>query len=261
MGLFDFAADRSDTVSSSSSFNQSQASSISGGAAASSSEDRLAFEDIFARLFGGAEGAAGGLDPSLLTETANTLFTGGVGFLDQIGNDAGTAHLQSRLGGDNEVLQEQIDLLGDDLGKFFNEQLNPAITSQAVAGGALGGGRQGVAQGLATQAVGDSFSRGATALRAGDIAARDAAAGTLAQNSIQGALAAITGIPALGGVAEQGFSAGLRPFELLAGILGDPTRLNSTSSGSANFAQSLSSAFGSSTANSTTESRGFKIGF
>ncbi len=258
---FGFGASRSDTTSSSSSFDRSNASSTSGGFGVSSSEQRVAFEDIFARLFGGAEGAAAGLDPSMLTDAANTLFSGGTGFLGQIGHDAGSQYLTDRLGANNQVLEEQIGLLGEDLGKFFTEQLNPAITSQAVAGGQLGGGRQGVAQGLATQAVGEQFARGATALRAGDIAARDAAAQGLATNTIQGAMAALQGLPALAGVAEQGFGAGLRPYELLAGILGGPTTLTSAGSTSADFARSISESYGQSQANSRTRGRSFNIGF
>ena len=258
---FSFGANTSSTVSSSSSTDRSKAGSVSGGAASASSEDRVAFEDVFARLFGGAEGAAGGLDPSMLTDAANSLFSSGSGFMEGLGGDVGSQYLEGRLSGDNQVLEDQIGLLGEDLGKFFNEELLPGIGSEAAGGGQLGGGRQGVAQGRAVDAVGEQFTRGATALRAGDINARDAAAGTLAQNSIQGAMTALQGIPALAGIAEMGFGAGLAPFERLASILGDQTTLTSAGSSSADFANSFSESFGSSRADSRSEGKGIKLGF
>ncbi len=44
----------------------------------------------------------------------------------------------------------------------------PGITSEAVAGGALGGGRQGVAQGKAVESVGREFRRGSLEIRNAD---------------------------------------------------------------------------------------------
>lgn len=261
MGLTSFGGERSSTVSNSSSFDRSNAASVSGGASQSQSQDSIAFEDVFARLFGGAEGAAAGLDPSMLTTAANTLFSSGSGFMQGIGADAGSQYQRDRLGGENPVLQEQIDLLGGDLSKFFGETLNPQITSQAVGGGQLGGGRQGVAQGRAIDAVGEQFRQGATALRGADIASRDAVAGNLAGNSVQGAAVGLQGIPALAGVADLGFGAGLSPYERLAGILGGPTTLNTAGSSAADFASSFSNSFGYSNASSTSSSRGIKLGF
>ena len=244
---FSFGSDRSSTVSSSESYDQSNAGSVSGGFGVASSQDTIAFEDIFARMFGGAEGAAGGLDPSMLTGAANQLFGAGTQFMQGIGGDAGSQYMQDRLGGDNQVLEDQIGLLGEDLSKFFGEELNPQITSQAVAGGQLGGGRQGVAQGRAMDAVGEQFTRGATALRAGDMQARDALAGTLGQQGIQGAMAGLGGLGSMAGIANMGFSAGMAPYERLAAILGGPTTLGSSSSTSADFANSFSNSFGRST--------------
>ena len=258
---FSFGGSRTTSNSQSSSIDLSRSSSVSGGASQSQSEQSIAFEDVFARLFGGAEGAAGGLDPSLLTGAANQLFSSGTGFLDNIGGDAGSRYLEGRISGDNPILQDQIDLLGEDLGNFFSEELNPAITSNAVGGGQLGGGRQGVAQGRAISQVSDSFTRGATALRAGDIAARDAAASGLAANAISGAQTAFAGIPALAGAADLGFSAGLAPYERLAGILGGPTVLGSSSSSAADWARAFSNSFGQSSASSTSSGRALSIGF
>lgn len=259
--MFSFGGSTSSSSSQSESYEQSQSASQSGGVSVSGSEQSVAFEDIFSRLFGGAEGAAAGLDPSMLTETANMLFSSGLAFMNNMGADEGSHYLRGRLQGDNEVLQEQIDLLQSDLGSFFREELNPAITSQSVHGGALGGGRQGVAQGKAIEEVGDQFTRGATALRAGDIAARDAAASTLAGNAIQGTQAAMSMIPALAGVADMGFSAGMAPYERLAAILGDKSVLGSSFSTSADWASAWSDAWGESSASSKSSSKSLSMGF
>ena len=258
---FGFGGSTSSSRSNSSSVQGSRSDAVSGGASSSQSQDQIAFEDVFARLFGGAEGAAAGLDPSMLTAAANQLFSSGSSFMSGLGEDAGTKFLKERLSGDNEVLQDQIDLLGEDLGKFFNEELLPGIETNAIAGGQLGGGRQGVAQGRAIDAVGEQFTRGATTLRAGDIAARDAAAGTIAGNDIAGAQTGLAGIPALLGAADFGFGAGLAPSERLAAILGGPTVLGSSSANALDFARSFSSSFGRSSASSRSDSRSFSLGF
>lgn len=258
---FGFGGSTSTQRSESSSFDRSVSGSGSGGASVAGSEQSIAFEDIFARLFGGAEGAAAGLDPSILTGAANTLFSSGTGFMDQIGGDAGSDFLRGRLTDDNPVLQEQIDLLQSDLGDFFSEELNPAITSQAVGGGQLGGGRQGVAQGRAISEVADQFTRGATALRAGDISVRDQAASTLAGNAITGAQAGFSGMGALAGVADMGFSAGLAPSERLAAILGGPTVLGSSFSTAADWARAWSESYGESSATSRRDDKSLSIGF
>lgn len=257
---FGFGGSTSSTVSNSFSRDESKAGSVSGGRSGAISQDSVAFEDVFARLFGGAEGAAAGLDPSMLTEAANTLFSGGTGFMDSLGANTATDYMNERLGSENPVLQDQIDLLSEDIGGFFNEQLLPGITSEAVGGGQLGGGRQGVAQGRAIEEAGDMFTRGATALRAGDINARDAVAGTLGQNTIGSAMAGFQGIPALAGIADMGFGASMSPYERLAGIMGGPTTLNSSVSSASDFARSFSESFGMSSANITSKSKAFKLG-
>lgn len=269
MGLFGFGGSKQDSSSSgqSSSLSRSQSGQVSGGISESGavSQQGIAFEDVFARLFGQAQGAAAGLDPSLLTDAANQLFSGGTQFLGGLGGDAGSEYLQDRLSDNNQVLEEQIGLLGEDIGKFFSEEINPAITSQAIGGGALGGGRQGVAQGAAADAVGEQFRRGATALRAGDIAARDQAAGLLAQQGTQQAAIGLGALPDLLGIAETGAFASLAPSERLAAILGDPTVLTQSESfGSAqDFARAFASSFGQSQATnqSTSETRQLGLKF
>lgn len=272
MGLFSFSGSRSNSqsrgFSESSGESGSAGGSLSGGSAVSGSESaqNIAFEDVFARLFGAAEGAAGGLDASLLTDAANQLFTGGTDFLDSIGGDAGTAFLEDRLEGD-ALLEEQISLLSEDVGRFFTEQLNPAIESEAVGGGALGGGRQGVAQAGATRAAGDVFARGASQLRTRDLESRDRAAGTLLQGNIAGAQTGLAALPQLLGLAESETLGGLAPLAMLSQILGPQMALtDSTSfSTSEDFARAFSESFGRDRSRSQTSSdsssRSFGIGF
>lgn len=271
MGLFDFGGGKSSSFQESESFSEAAAlsESVSGGQAVSggisTSRQGIAFEDIFAQLFGGATGAAAGMDPSVLTSQANMLFGAGGGFLESLDGGVGTEFLEGRVSGESPVLQEQIAALGGDLGKFFREELDPAITSEAVSGGVLGGGRQGVAQGIATEAVGREFQRGATSLRAADIAARDKAAGVLGQQRIQAAGTGLAGLPALGGLAELGFGAELTPYAALSDILGGPTTLTQADSSqfatSEDFARSFSESFSTSEAKSKGGSKSMNIKF
>lgn len=270
MGLFSFGGSTQDSRSfgQSSAFDVAGSGSVSGGVseAGSRSTQQIAFEDIFARLFGGAESAAAGLDPSMLTEAANQLFAGGIDFLGTLaGGGPEREFLQARMEGTSPVLDDQIAALQEDVGRFFSEELLTGVTSDAVLAGGLGGGRQGVAQGIAAARAADAFSRGATELRAGDIAARDAAAAVLGDQRLQGAMAGLTQLPALAGIADLGFGAGLAPAERLAAILGSPTVLGeSTSFSSAeDFARAFSQSFGGSqsTQESSSTSRALNLGF
>lgn len=194
-----------------------RARSVSGGQATSS--QGIAFEDLFRELYGGAAGAASkvaALAPGL-NEQASLLFSGGLGFLDQ---------LQQR---DDSVVNAQIDALGEDLGRFLREDVNPELAARGVATGTLGGGRQGVAQGAAARSVLEQFTRGATGLRAADRTARD-----------QAAVAGLTTLPGLFDVARGGFGNELAPYESLAAIMGGPLAL--TTSQSTQFGESTSDA-------------------
>lgn len=240
----------------------SQSSSVSGGSSVAGSSDQatarsnqtLAFEDVFSRLFGNAEGVAGNLDTSLLTQASNQLFAGGTDFLSSIGGDVGTSFLTDRLGAGNDVLNGQLDLLQSDIGDLFREELLPGITSEAVAAGQLGGGRQGVAQAGAADAAAEAFTRGAVDLRTRDQAQRDAIAQGIAGRSIEGAQVGLAGMPGLLNIAQGGITAQTAPMQFLASILGDKSILTDSSSQSTgqsfsnamDFARSLAESFGSS---------------
>lgn len=254
-------------------------SSVSGDQALSGSSQSIAFEDVFARLFGSAEGVAGNLDTSLLTEASNQLFSGGVDFLKNLGGDVGSQFLADRLNGSNDVLNAQLGQLQGDIGQLFREELNPAITSEAVAGGQLGGGRQGVAQGKALDASADAFARGATELRTADQAQRDAIASGVADRNIQGTQVGLAGLPGLLEIVGGGINAQTMPLEFLASILGPQQALtesfgqSSGFSSAMDFARAFSESFGQSSAfdragsqstsetQSTSSSKSFGIGF
>jgi len=230
-------------------FSRGVSSSLGGGQ--STTTQGIAFEDLFQRLYGGASTAA---DTAIanageLGTAARQLFTGGQGFLDQLRGGADTAYLEQRLGG-NPQLGEQISALGSDIGEFFRTEINPTIRGNAVAAGGLGGGRQGVAQGLAANAAAKQFTQGATALRAQDLASRDTAAANLASARTSAATGALSQIPALFGLAQGGANAALSPYAALAGILGGPTVLsqsqatNFQQATSEDIARAISSSFG-----------------
>jgi hypothetical protein len=234
--------------------NQSSESyGYSGSQQASTSTQDVYQSDIFAQLYGNASTAAGGAaaNAGQLRTAAQQLFTGGNQFLEQLGGDAGSAYLEDRLSANNPVLEQQITQLQQDTGRLFREELNPAITSRAVAGGTFGGGRQGVAQGLAAESAGRLFTQGATALRAGDVASRDAVAQSIATNSLQSASTGLGALPSLLEVLERGNNAELGVYGGLSQILGGPTTLTT--------AQSLAKSFGEQTASSRGSSRAWNF--
>ncbi len=265
---------RSSGFSQASSFNFADAASrqgstsgsVSGGtsrsraenAARGESRQRIAFEDVFARLYNGAELAAANLDPSMLTQASNDLFSSGLDFIGQLGGDAGTEFLQNRLAAGDQLADQQIAALQSDVGRLFSEELNPAITSEAVAGGQLGGGRQGVAQGVAAGRVADVFAQGAADIRARNQAQLDELAAGVAARNLQGAQTGLAGGQGLMNLAQMGFGAGFQPVERLAAILGGPTTLTDATnvsrgfsgSDAVDFARAFSESFGESASRS-----------
>lgn len=233
---------RSSQSSESSGYQTSEQASLS-TSQAQSTED-IAFRDLYAGLYGNATNAAAGAaaNAGTLNTAAQQLFTGGSQFLEGLGGDAGSNYLESRLDSENPVLEQQISQLQQDTGRLFREELNPAITSRSVSGGTLGGGRQGVAQGLAAESAARVFTEGATALRAGDIASRDAAAQSIATNSLNAASTGLGALPSLLDILQTGNNAELGVYSNLSSILGGPTTL--TQSESSSVAESLARAYG-----------------
>jgi hypothetical protein len=206
---------------SSSSASGATSSGRSGGVSGSS--DSVFSGDLLRQLYGDALGAVDSINPAMATDRVNQLFTGGTDILSRLADGgAGEDYLNRRLSGDGgEVLNASIDSLGADLGRFFNEELNPAIQGSAVAAGQLGGGRQGVAQAGAASGVLREFATGAAGLRAADVAQRDSAALGLLESQNQRGTTALGALPQLASLGS-GASA-LDPYRALGEIFGGPT--------------------------------------
>ncbi len=204
----------------------------------SSSSSQSIFEsDIFAQLFGDASNIAGNINTSGLTKAANELFNSGQGFLGDLqsiasGDDISGQFLQDRISGEGGFVDENIAALGEDLGQFFNEELLPGITSEAVGGGQLGGGRQGVAQGKAIESVGREFRRGSLDIRNADLRQRQDAATALSGQRTTAAQAGLVGAQQQFDLANAATLAPFSPFLTLAQIIGDPTTLTESESSS-----------------------------
>lgn len=248
---------RSSQNSQSSGYQTSQQSSTSQSQAQSS--ESIAYADLYSQLYGNATGAASNAAANAgdLNTAAQQLFTGGTQYLQSLGQDSGSQYLESRLSDDNEVLNEQIAQLQEDTGRLFSEELNPAITSRAVSGGTLGGGRQGVAQGLAAESAARTFTEGVTTLRSNDIAARDAAAQSVATNSLNAASTGLGSLSSLLDVLQTGSNAELDVYSSLSSILGGPTTL--TESSSTSTAESLAQAYGEEQSTSSGRSRAWNF--
>ncbi len=207
-----------------------------GGSSSSSSSSQSVFSaDLFRQLFAGASNVAGGIDTQGLTDAANELFTSGSGFLSSLqeqaaGTDVSGEFLSSRVSGEGGFVDENIAALSEDLGQFFNEELLPGITSEAVGGGQLGGGRQGVAQGKAIESVGREFRRGSLDIRNADLRQRTDAAKALSAQKLSASQAGLTGVQQQFDLANAATLAPFSPFLTLAEILGSPTTLTESSS-------------------------------
>ena len=179
------------------------------------------------------------------------------------GTNPAAQALQAQAQGQNPFLQQQIDQLGGDLTRQFERGIR-ATNVDAVGGGQLGGGRQGVAQGLLGESATRQFQQGSTALRNQDLNRQFAASSQLLQqqgaagqalggfglqqglgnqaSALQGFLGqgqlGLGGLGSLQGQFNLGFSpfqAQFSPLQAFAQILGNPTVLStgqSTGSGS-----------------------------
>lgn len=251
--MFNFGTNKSSSQSSSYGYNSSFSDSLS----QAQSQQRIAFEDIFRELYTGAAGAAGkaaGMVPLFQGQAAD-LYSSGVGFLDKLGVGAGEDYLSSRLT-DTSARDAQLGALKTGLGELFRDEINPAITSRAVAGGTLGGGRQGVAQGVAAGKLGQAYQQGAASIFATDQAQRDAAASALISGRNTAAGIGLSSLPGLFNVAEGGLNAAQSPYATLAGILGGPTVLGSSSE----IAAALSRAFGEDFSSSSSKGKSLSFG-
>lgn len=224
----------------SSSFSVGESGSTSASTGISSSTDRIAFQDLFQNLFGGASAAAGGINTAGLSGAANQLFGSGGDFLSKLqSGGAGGDFLESQLTNRDDLANQQVDLLGTDINKFLTESIIPGIDSTGIQAGTFGGGRGAVARGIAGEGATREFARGATAIRQGERDRTTGIASTLLGENTRQSQAGIGGLASVFGLAEAGQFAELSPFAALAQILGGPTTLTDSSSISEALAQSF----------------------
>lgn len=134
----------------------------------------------------------------------------------------------------NPYLQQNIGNLGQNLGRQFREQVLPGIGSNAQLAGQRGSSRQGIAEGLAADAMLQQFQQGATALQSDAYAQQIGAAGQLAGIGTQGALGyagqELAGREALANFIPQVWDARMQgqmmPFMIGSELIGAPTALN-----------------------------------
>lgn len=209
-------------------------------------------------------GGLGGISSGLQTFQPGGFGQGqaGVDALQGIagGTNPSLQALQRQAFGQNPALQQQIDQLGADITRQFQRGIS-ATNIDAVGGGQLGGGRQGVAQGLLGEAATQTFGREAGNLRSDDIGRQLSAAaqaaglqgqagGQLAglglqqgQGGSQQQLQALLGagqvdlgqLAGLGGIQNLGFepfAQQLNPALALSSITGAPTVLSQGQSSS-----------------------------
>lgn len=270
MGLFSFGGSKSRSSSFSSSFdnldaygvdfgfNTSRSESASRGASSSldrsrtSTDQNIAFEDVFARMFGRATNAADrAVDASGgVSDAAGLLFNSGTGVIDRLsGGGAGAEFLEGRLSG-TDVADAQIGRLSTELERFLTEDANRAITSGGVAAGTFGGTRGEVREGIALRGATEALALGTTDILKNEQAARDSAAGVLLGSETDRGATALAGLPGLAGLAELGANAELSPLMALSGIIGPQTALTTSrgtsfgTSQSEQLSQALSEALG-----------------
>lgn len=141
-------------------------------------------------------------------------------FVNQFANNPYGANFQQFMQPNNPMAQQQIDILGQNLNQQFNNQVMPRIDSNAIMSGQFGGGRQGVAQGLAMQGLQQSFGQGAQGILNNSYNQALNATNMGGQFNNQ---SAAMGIQGLGSLQQQQFM----PYMSLAQILGNPTVLGS----------------------------------
>lgn len=257
--MFNFGGSKSSQSSSSSSSSYGYSTSFADSLSQASSKDRIAFEDVFAKLYGGAAGAAGKaaeLAPMFQGQAAE-LYSGGMKFLDTLNEESPITARLNEMG----TADEQIGALGEDLGRFLREDINPELASRGVATGQLGGGRQGVAQGKAVSSIAREFQRGATGIRTADVARRDSLTGMLAEDRLGRAQTGLSALPSLYGIAEGGLTAALQPYAALSSVLGGPTVLGESSDYATSISRALSEDQSQSQSQSKGKSKSFEFGF
>jgi len=159
-------------------------------------------------------------------QAGGNLFGMGMGMLPQLGNNPFLQSLQAQAGGNPGLVNQQVEQLSSDLGRSFQQQVLPGISRYAGGVGALGGSRQGVAEGIAGQGFADAFSRGVTDIYSADALRSQQAATAGGGLLAQGLLGGLSSMPGLFDTGLGQFTGGFAPLSIYSGILGAPTVLD-----------------------------------
>ena len=129
---------------------------------------------------------------------------------------------QNQIGGDSQLLQQQISGLQGDVTENLQQNLLPSIGGGAAALGQRGSSRHGVAEGIALRDAGRQQSRIAT---------------DLTSDANRRQLSALSLAPSIGGL-------GFQPLQNLAGIIGGPNNLASSFGSGSGSGQGTSKSLG-----------------
>lgn len=174
------------------------------------------------------------------------------------GGGPGGDFLQGAIAQGNPFLNQQVQALGQQIGQQFQEQVLPGIRRNATSVGGLGGGRQGVAEGIAGRGSQQAFANQAANLGFQNFGQQLGAAGQLQQNALQGGQlagqgvsqqlgSATAGLGSLGGLFNLGlapFGAQFQPLQQQAGLVGGPTVLSEQQSQGQSSAFNVNAGFG-----------------
>lgn len=188
-------------------------SGILGGSKSKSSSNSWVW-DPQAQALSGLYNSAGAQLPMATHGIRDLTFgqDGGGGLLGSGLGMAGNLGMLGSIG--NPFVMNQIGQLGNQLGSFWQNQIQPGIRSDFTGLGQLGSSRQAVAEGLATDSLFRNFASGA---------------GDLLGQSAQLALGANqAGLESLGGLQSLGLGGYFGPYATLAGIYGNPTVLSNS---------------------------------
>ena len=238
MAGFNFSKSKSQSTSSGVGFGASQGSSFVSGAQAP-------FLDFLrnssAGLFGQQQQ---GLQQ--FGQQSQDLFNQGQQLIGGLTQNPFLESLQQQAGGNPDLVAQQTGQLGEDLGRFFNEQLVPGIGAIGQQAGQFGQSRGNIGRGLAAQGVTEQFQRGATQFQAADAARAQQAATSGAQFFGQGTQAGLQGLQGLQGLLSSPFTQQLNSLMGLIQGIGDPNVLQQQSAFDFNQreSQSTSSSIG-----------------
>lgn len=145
--------------------------------------------------------------------------------------------------GNPELVAQQTEQLGSDLGRFFNEQLVPGINQGGIQAGQFAQSRGDIGRGLAAQGVTDQFQRGATAFQQADQMRALQAGQFGGQLFGQGQQLQQQGLGQAFDFLQGGFGAQFDPLFALAQIFGDPTVLQQATASSQSSGSSFNASF------------------